>query len=217
MFGVQPTRAATEYGYIRPGPAIRPGLFAIERFVEKPDAETAARYVAEGYLWNSGNFVFRAGFPAGRISPLRAGQRRRRRGGDRSVRRRSRLRHPRCGRFRPRHREIDRLRADGAHRPRGGHAGVLWLVGRRLLAGGLGIVGARRRRQCRAGRGRLCRYARLVCRQRQAARRASRRRQCGRRDHRRCGAGGAPRGRRRLAPGRRAGSRRWRRRSPRTI
>ena len=62
MFGVQPTRAATEYGYIRPGPPLAPGLFGIERFVEKPDAETAARYVAEGYLWNSGNFVFRAGF-----------------------------------------------------------------------------------------------------------------------------------------------------------
>ena len=62
MFGVQPTRPATEYGYIRPAAPIRPGLFAIERFVEKPDAETAVRYVAEGYLWNSGNFVFRAGF-----------------------------------------------------------------------------------------------------------------------------------------------------------
>ena len=61
MFGVEPTRPATEYGYIRTGHAIRPGLFAIERFVEKPDAETAARYVAEGYLWNSGNFTFRAG------------------------------------------------------------------------------------------------------------------------------------------------------------
>ena len=62
MFGVQPTRPATEYGYIRPGPGLGAGLFGIERFVEKPDAETAARYVAEGYLWNSGNFVFRAGF-----------------------------------------------------------------------------------------------------------------------------------------------------------
>ena len=62
LFGVEPTRPATEYGYIRTGQAIRPGLFAIERFVEKPDAETAARYVAEGYLWNSGNFMFRAGF-----------------------------------------------------------------------------------------------------------------------------------------------------------
>jgi len=59
-FGVKPTRPATEYGYIRPAESIGPGVFAIERFVEKPDAETAARYVAEGYLWNSGNFVFRA-------------------------------------------------------------------------------------------------------------------------------------------------------------
>ena len=62
MFGVEPTRAATEYGYIRPGVPLAPGLFGIERFVEKPDAETAARYVAEGYVWNSGNFVFRASF-----------------------------------------------------------------------------------------------------------------------------------------------------------
>src|SRR5215475_267420 len=38
MFGVTPTRAATEYGYIRPGAALTPELFAIERFVEKPDA-----------------------------------------------------------------------------------------------------------------------------------------------------------------------------------
>jgi len=62
MFGVHPTRPATEYGYIRPGQAIGPGVFAIEKFVEKPDAETAARYVAEGCLWNSGNFMFRARF-----------------------------------------------------------------------------------------------------------------------------------------------------------
>ena len=40
--------------------SIGPNLFAIERFVEKPDAETAARYVAEDYLWNSGNFMFAA-------------------------------------------------------------------------------------------------------------------------------------------------------------
>jgi mannose-1-phosphate guanylyltransferase/mannose-6-phosphate isomerase len=62
MFGVEPTRPAIDYGYIRRGPPLTSGLFAIERFVEKPDAETAARYVAEGYLWNSGNFVFRAAF-----------------------------------------------------------------------------------------------------------------------------------------------------------
>src|SRR5690606_22402560 len=32
----------------------------VERFVEKPDHATAARYVQDGYLWNSGNFLFRA-------------------------------------------------------------------------------------------------------------------------------------------------------------
>ena len=60
-FGVRPTRPATEYGYIRAGASIGPDIFAIEKFVEKPDAETAERYVKEGYLWNSGNFMFRAG------------------------------------------------------------------------------------------------------------------------------------------------------------
>jgi len=60
-FGVRPTRPATEYGYIRAGAAIGRDLFAIEQFIEKPDAKNAERYVKEGYLWNSGNFMFRAG------------------------------------------------------------------------------------------------------------------------------------------------------------
>ena len=60
-FGVRPDRPATEYGYIRPGDAGDRGLFAVDKFVEKPNEETAARYVADGYLWNSGNFMFRAG------------------------------------------------------------------------------------------------------------------------------------------------------------
>ncbi len=60
-FGVRPTRPATEYGYIRAGQSIGPEIFAIESFVEKPDAKTAEGYVKEGYLWNSGNFLFRAG------------------------------------------------------------------------------------------------------------------------------------------------------------
>jgi mannose-1-phosphate guanylyltransferase / mannose-6-phosphate isomerase len=60
-FGVRPTRPATDYGYIRAGEPLGSDIFAIEKFVEKPDAKTAERYVREGYLWNSGNFVFRAG------------------------------------------------------------------------------------------------------------------------------------------------------------
>jgi mannose-1-phosphate guanylyltransferase/mannose-6-phosphate isomerase len=59
-FGVRPTRAATEYGYINPGQPVGPGIFAINKFVEKPDAKTAESYVAQGFLWNSGNFMFRA-------------------------------------------------------------------------------------------------------------------------------------------------------------
>jgi mannose-1-phosphate guanylyltransferase/mannose-6-phosphate isomerase len=59
-FGVQPERAATEYGYISPGDVVEGTVHTVASFVEKPDAETAARYVANGYLWNSGNFMFRA-------------------------------------------------------------------------------------------------------------------------------------------------------------
>lgn len=60
-FGMQPSHPETGYGYIKPGAALAtPGAHAVEKFVEKPDAATAARYVAEGYLWNSGCFLFRA-------------------------------------------------------------------------------------------------------------------------------------------------------------
>ncbi len=59
-FGVQPERAATEYGYINPGEVISGKVRAVAKFVEKPDPATAADYVEAGYLWNSGNFMFRA-------------------------------------------------------------------------------------------------------------------------------------------------------------
>jgi mannose-1-phosphate guanylyltransferase / mannose-6-phosphate isomerase len=61
-FGIAPTHPATNYGYIRSGAALNGGsVRAVEAFVEKPDAATAAVYVADRYLWNSGNFLFRAG------------------------------------------------------------------------------------------------------------------------------------------------------------
>jgi mannose-1-phosphate guanylyltransferase len=59
-FGVQPTSPSTGYGYIRPGEPIGRGAYAVDAFVEKPDAATARKYLAGGYLWNSGNFAFRA-------------------------------------------------------------------------------------------------------------------------------------------------------------
>jgi mannose-1-phosphate guanylyltransferase/mannose-6-phosphate isomerase len=59
-FGVEPERAATEYGYISPGDVISGQVRAVSKFVEKPDPATAAEYIKAGYLWNSGNFMFRA-------------------------------------------------------------------------------------------------------------------------------------------------------------
>ena len=59
-FGVKPSSPSSAYGYIQPGESLAeaPGVFDLGRFVEKPDALTAQAYVAAGYLWNSGNFVF---------------------------------------------------------------------------------------------------------------------------------------------------------------
>ncbi|HEX7005842.1 MAG TPA: mannose-1-phosphate guanylyltransferase/mannose-6-phosphate isomerase, partial [Alphaproteobacteria bacterium] len=62
-FGVTPDRPETGYGYIRRGEALDgcPGCFRVERFVEKPDLETAKAYLADGgYAWNSGMFLFGA-------------------------------------------------------------------------------------------------------------------------------------------------------------
>ncbi|MCR6737172.1 MAG: mannose-1-phosphate guanylyltransferase/mannose-6-phosphate isomerase [Afipia sp.] len=59
-FGVLPERPATEYGYIKPGDVIAGDVRKVATFVEKPDPATATRYVADGYLWNCGNFMFRA-------------------------------------------------------------------------------------------------------------------------------------------------------------
>jgi mannose-1-phosphate guanylyltransferase/mannose-6-phosphate isomerase len=59
-FGVVPDRPETGYGYMRRAQGGGPA-YAVAEFVEKPDAETAARYVASGdYYWNSGMFMFRA-------------------------------------------------------------------------------------------------------------------------------------------------------------
>jgi len=60
-FGIHPTSPRTSYGYIRRGKALATaGMHMVDAFVEKPDATKAAGYVTDGYLWNSGNFLFRA-------------------------------------------------------------------------------------------------------------------------------------------------------------
>jgi mannose-1-phosphate guanylyltransferase len=59
-FGVVPDKAETGFGYIQYGDPILSG-FAVERFVEKPDAATAQSYIdARNFLWNSGMFCFKA-------------------------------------------------------------------------------------------------------------------------------------------------------------
>ena len=61
-FGVAPDRPATVYGYIHAGDplAIDSQVRRVERFVEKPDEERARGFIEGGWLWNSGNLVFRA-------------------------------------------------------------------------------------------------------------------------------------------------------------
>jgi mannose-1-phosphate guanylyltransferase len=62
--GIRPDRVETGYGHIQPGPALQVpnGLdaFLVQAFHEKPDADTARRYVEAGFLWNSGIFVWKA-------------------------------------------------------------------------------------------------------------------------------------------------------------
>lgn len=56
-FGIIPTSPHTGYGYILPGKLLEEGN-EISKFVEKPDIQTAEKYVREGYLWNSGMYCF---------------------------------------------------------------------------------------------------------------------------------------------------------------
>lgn len=59
--GIEPTAPETGYGYIQAGaPLSGSSGFSVERFVEKPDLETATGYIASGnYFWNSGIFIWR--------------------------------------------------------------------------------------------------------------------------------------------------------------
>ena len=64
--GIVPTRPDPGFGYIQPADASTGadaphGARRVARFVEKPDRANAERMVREGYLWNSGIFVWRVG------------------------------------------------------------------------------------------------------------------------------------------------------------
>jgi mannose-1-phosphate guanylyltransferase len=75
--GIVPSRPDPGFGYIQPGAPVGAdadgsGPRRVARFVEKPDRATAERMVADGYLWNSGIFVWRVGDfleELGRLTP----------------------------------------------------------------------------------------------------------------------------------------------------
>ncbi len=61
VLGIRPNRPETGYGYIEAGTAADGGELRVRRFTEKPDANTAAEFVAAGnYYWNSGMFLWSA-------------------------------------------------------------------------------------------------------------------------------------------------------------
>lgn len=64
LFGVQPDKANTNYGYIDPGDNICPTgevkIFNVTEFHEKPSELDAQNFIDKGYLWNSGIFIFKA-------------------------------------------------------------------------------------------------------------------------------------------------------------
>ncbi len=59
--GVVPSRPDPGFGYIQPGDAVGEHARRVGKFVEKPTREVAAQFVAQGFLWNSGIFVWQAG------------------------------------------------------------------------------------------------------------------------------------------------------------
>ena len=62
VFGLPSTAPKTNFGYIRPGVSAgeNEDVRLVEAFFEKPKLEDALAYLREGYLWNSGNFLFRS-------------------------------------------------------------------------------------------------------------------------------------------------------------
>ncbi len=66
-FGIKPEHPETGFGYIRPGEEleidgeVRGYAISAGDFLEKPSLENAKRYVEEGFCWNAGIFMFRAG------------------------------------------------------------------------------------------------------------------------------------------------------------
>ena len=73
-FGIKPVRPDTGYGYIQSGEALADGVFTVDRFVEKPDRDTAQRFVDSGaFFWNSGIFLLSARAYLGELARINPG------------------------------------------------------------------------------------------------------------------------------------------------
>ena len=129
-----------------PGEPISGEVRAVAKFVEKPDPATAAEYIKAGYLWNSGNFMFRAAVLLDEYRKVDAD----------SVQAVIEA-VTKAGRdlgfvtldadaFANGQADLDRLRGDGKNRARRRRAGRVRLVRCRLLACGVGVVGQGRSR-----------------------------------------------------------------------
>ncbi|WOV91534.1 MAG: mannose-1-phosphate guanylyltransferase/mannose-6-phosphate isomerase [Candidatus Zeuxoniibacter abyssi] len=69
LLGVLPDYPATGYGYIEQGDALKEGVFGVHRFIEKPDALSAKKFLRAGnFLWNAGMFCFTPRTLAGELS-----------------------------------------------------------------------------------------------------------------------------------------------------
>ena len=60
LMGIEPTYPSEKYGYIMP--TSKDNIAEVSSFKEKPDAETAQKYIDEGALWNGGVFAFKLGY-----------------------------------------------------------------------------------------------------------------------------------------------------------
>ena len=60
LMGIEPTYPSEKYGYILP--ETRDAVTDVRAFKEKPDAATAAGFIAQGALWNGGVFAYKAGY-----------------------------------------------------------------------------------------------------------------------------------------------------------
>lgn len=61
IFGIEPTEASTQYGYVEKGSEILTDIFAVSKFTEKPDNKAADNYfTSKNFLWNMGIFIFEA-------------------------------------------------------------------------------------------------------------------------------------------------------------